>query len=186
MISERGYADAAQELFCDIAAIKAVASVESSGDGMLKNGQPKILFEAHEFSKRTNNQYDVTHPRISSPKWNKKLYIGGEGEHFRLKAAIALDREAALLSTSWGKFQIMGYNYELCGFKSLQSFVNAMYESEDAQLAAFVKFIKSNKRMHQALQSRRWATFARAYNGPGYMANSYDVKLEQAYKRFLN
>jgi hypothetical protein len=186
MITERDYIDAAQELGCEVAAVKAVADVESSGDAFLPNGEPKILFEAHHFSRLTNHEFDVTHARISSKKWNRKLYIGGAAEHFRLQQAVALNREAALQSASWGMFQIMGFNWKACGFKNVQQFVNAMCKDESSQFKAFVGFVKSDKGMLTALQKKKWAAFAEAYNGPGYKENKYDVKLEQAYKRHIH
>lgn len=185
-LSERDYVDAAQALGCEVAAIKAVALVESSGSGMLPSGEPKILFEAHHFSRLTQGKYDVTHPRISSPTWNKKLYSGGAAEHFRLQQASKLDRKAALMSASWGMFQIMGFNWKACGYGNLQQFINAMYSGAAGQLKAFVGFIKSNPTLLNAIQKKKWKAFAKAYNGPGYAANSYDVKIEQAYKSFLH
>lgn len=186
MISERDYIDAAQELDCEVNAIKAVAQVEANGKAFLADGQPKILFEAHHFSRLTDHKYDATHPRISSKKRNSNLYIGGSKEHFRLQQAIKLDRNAALQSTSWGMFQIMGFNYKHCGFVSIQQFINAMYKDESAQFKAFVQFVKSDRGLLVALQKKKWAAFAKGYNGPSYKANKYDVRLEQAYKAFLH
>ncbi|MFO6076311.1 N-acetylmuramidase domain-containing protein, partial [Pseudomonas aeruginosa] len=37
--------------------------------------------------------------------------------------------------------------------------------------------------LHKALKARKWADFARLYNGPDYKRNLYDVKLEHAYKQ---
>lgn len=186
-ISERDYIDAAQELECEVSAIKAVADVESSGDAILPNGQPKILFEAHHFSRLTNGKYDITYPRLSSPTWNKALYIGGTGEHKRLQQATMLDRDAALQATSWGMFQIMGFNYKRCGYYQIQDFINVIYnQGELGQLKIFIRFIKSDPKLLSALQKKRWVLFAKYYNGAGYKANNYDVKLEQAYKRFLH
>lgn len=184
-LSERDFIDAAQELEVELPTIRAVDEVESRGEGFLPNGQPKILFEAHWFHKFTKGKYDITHPRLSSKEWNKKLYMGGTGEHGRLLAATKLDRESALLSTSWGRFQIMGFNYKDCGFRTLQEFINAMYSGEREQLLAFVQLIKTWK-LQVALQKKQWAKFAEKYNGPGYKANKYDIKLEQAYKRYLS
>ena len=48
-LSELDYQDIAKELGCKVAAIKAVADVESSGDVFFSNGKPKILYEAHIF-----------------------------------------------------------------------------------------------------------------------------------------
>jgi hypothetical protein len=90
---------------------------------------------------------------------------------------------AALKSASWGKFQIIGFNHAAAGFKELQAFVNAMYRSEGAQLDAFVAFVLHEK-LDDELRERRWADFARRYNGPGFKANAYDTKLAKAFAHF--
>ena len=174
---------AAGALNCETACIKAVAQVESSGGGFLKSNRPKILFEAHIFSKRTHRKHDKDHADISSKTWNQSLYKGGEKEYERLEVAMGLDGLAALESASWGRFQIMGFNHAACGYKTVMGFVRAMYESEGKQLDAFVSFLQTSK-LAAALREKRWADFARGYNGPGYAINKYDVKLKAAYEKF--
>jgi len=49
MISENQFSTSAKSLNVEVASIKAVAEVESSGDGFLADGKPKILFEPHIF-----------------------------------------------------------------------------------------------------------------------------------------
>lgn len=183
-ISGVDYKVAADLLGVDTAVIKAVAHVEALGSGFLPDGRPKILFEAHIFSKKTGGKFDKTHPHISSPRWNRSLYKGGAKEYERLDEAKKLNLEAAYLSTSWGKFQIMGFNYSYCGYGNVFDFVEDMYRSEKYHLIAFVKFIKANNAMYQALKNLNWAAFARAYNGPGYKQNNYDKKLADAYQSF--
>lgn len=180
MLSEADYKRAADTLGCEVAAIKAVDRVEAAGSGFLVNGQPKILFEAHIFGRLTGSEFHRSHPHLSSPTWDKSLYQGGAREHARLEEAVSLDRTAALMSASWGRFQILGSNWRECGFPNLQAFVNAMYESEAAHLDAFVAFVKK-RGLADELQRKDWAGFARGYNGPGYKNNRYDQKLEQAY-----
>ncbi|MCJ2012728.1 N-acetylmuramidase family protein [Methylobacterium sp. J-076] len=177
------FASAAKELGCDVAAIQAVTEVESKGDGFFPSNRPKILFEAHIFSKRTFHVYDSTFPDISSKKWNKGLYKGGEAEYDRLTKAMALDRVAALQSASWGMFQIMGFNAKACGFGTVEDMVAAMFESQSKQLEAFVKFIKSSK-LVSSIKSKDWKAFAVGYNGPAYADNKYDIKLANAYAKF--
>lgn len=171
---------AAFTLGCDVRAIKAVCKVEAPRGGFLQSGEPAILFERHIFSRLTNRRYDVSVPDLSSK--NPGGYSGGQAEHKRLARAAALDRDAALKSASWGKFQILGLNFKQAGFQTLQQFINAMYASERTQLEAFVAFIKSNVRLLMALRNKDWQTFARIYNGPNYAINSYDTKLAAAYK----
>jgi hypothetical protein len=181
-LSEEDFKHAAKMLNCEVACIKAVTEVESAGSGFFASGNPKILYEAHKFSKLTQHKYDSSNPDISSLKWNKALYAGGEKEFNRLKKAIAIDAHAAIQSASWGRFQIMGENYKMCGHTSPESFVEAMYETEGKHLEAFVGFVKSAK-LDSALRNKNWAAFARGYNGEGYAQNHYDTKLAAAYKK---
>lgn len=186
-VSEADYAAVAHQLGVDPAAIKAVAEVESSGSGFLPSGKPKILFEAHIFSQLTHHKYDGSHPNISSPSWNRALYgAGGEHQWARFEEAYKLDPQAAMQAASWGRFQIMGFNYKAAGFHDVQSFVNAMKHGEADQLKAFASFIESNPAMHHALQRHDWAAFARAYNGAGYAQNQYDTKIAAAYRHYAH
>lgn len=181
VLSESDLVAAAEELGVPVAVIKAVCEVEAPRGGFQANGEPVILFERHLFSRYTHGKWDASQPDISNPK------PGGYGasisQHTRLARAAKLDRQAALKAASWGKFQILGVNHKQAGHKTLQSFINAMYESEAAQLDAFVAFIKADKRLLDALRERDWAAFARVYNGPNYAINRYDEKLAAAYAK---
>jgi len=94
-----------------------------------------------------------------------------------------INKDAALSSASWGKFQIMGFNHGLAGFPELGNFIAAMHIDEDQHLLAFVNFVK-NKNLVDELQRKDWAGFALGYNGAGYKANKYDEKLQAAYNKF--
>lgn len=174
---------AANRLRSDVAAIRAVCEVEAPKGGFFPDGTPTTLFEGHKFHAFTGGRFSESHPEISYERWTSEHYGDWQREKERLAEAIALDRRAALMSASWGKFQIMGFNHAAAGFPEIQKFVNAMYESEGAQLDAFVAFVL-HERLDDELRERRWADFARRYNGPGYKKNRYDVKLAQAFERF--
>lgn len=182
-LSEADWQRAARTLGVDVAAIKAVAEVEAPRTGFLADGRPRILFEAHQFSDRTGGRFDSSHPGISSARWNRDLYQGGAAEYTRLTEAMALNGDAALQSASWGRFQIMGFNHQAAGYASVRDFVAAMYQNEGRQLDAFVTFIQADPAMHRALRNHDWASFAAAYNGPGYAANQYDTRMAEAYAR---
>lgn len=181
-LSELGFYRAAQQLQCEEACVRAVVEVESVGSGFLESGRPKILFEAHHFGRLTQYHF-MQYKDISTKKWTRCLYRGGEEEYSRLEKAMTLDRSAALQSASWGLFQIMGFNFKECGFNSVDEFVERMYVSEDEHLNAFVNLIKSWN-IASALRDNQWSAFARVYNGPGYAKNQYHIKLANAYKRF--
>src|SRR5262249_43268170 len=104
-------------------------------------------------------------------------------QYDRLIEAMACDRTAALASASWGRFQVMGFNYGLTGFSSVDNMVTRMYESEGQHLKAFINYVK-NTRGLAAAREHRWADFAYGYNGPDYRKNDYDGQLRRAYDSF--
>ena len=180
-ITGEDYARAAERLGCDPCAIEAVASVESAGSGFNPDDSPKTLFEGHVFHRLTQGRFDASSQTLSYPKWTREHYgRTWQDEAYRLSMAMALDPVAAMQATSWGRFQLMGFNYDACGFPDVQTFVAAMKESERWQLDAFVSYIIS-RNLADELRDQRWADLARAYNGPGFAANHYDERMEKAF-----
>ena len=167
--------------------LRAVWQVESKGNGFLPCGRTKILCEGHVFWRQLKargknpSEYAKTHPTLVYPKWTARHYRGGEKEYERLEKAMAIDRKAALRSTMWGAFQILGANYKLCGFSDAESFVKAQ-KSKEGQLRAFIKFLRA-RNLVDPLRKKDWQHFARVYNGPGYARYGYDKKLAKAYAR---
>lgn len=182
-LTDADIARAASLLGCEPAMIRAVAAVESAGDGFLPDNRPKILFEAHVFSRLTGHVFDESHPGISSRTWNRALYKGGKAEYDRLAEAVRLNRDAALQSASWGKFQLMGFNWRRCGFESLQDFVDAMGKSEGEHLTAFCHFVKSQG-LDDELRRGDLVGFSAVFNGPSYALNEYPTRLARALENF--
>lgn len=179
-LAHRDYVVAAKQYSVEIAALKAVVEVESAGRAFDKDGKPVILFEAHWFSYYTKGKYDGQYPRISSAKWNRSLYKVGKAEWDRFYQAAGLDNKAALLSTSWGLGQVMGFNYKNVGYRTVEEYVSATSFSASNQLDIMLRFI-AGQGLIEALQKKDWAKFAYVYNGEGYKANDYDGKLSRAY-----
>lgn len=183
-LKEEDYVWAAHELQCEVAAIKAVSQTESRGSGFYANGEPTILFEAHVFSRFTGRKFDATHPHISAQPWGKAPYGPSSAQHRRLQEAVTLNRDAALASCSWGKFQLMGFEWKMNGYDSLQHMISCMYRSERDHLEGFVNFIKNKKGLQPALINKDWPRFAYLYNGKGYKKNKYDEKMAYWYSKF--
>jgi hypothetical protein len=187
-LTEQQFQKAAKLINAEVAAVKAVNEVESSGTGFLKDGRPKILFEGHIFWKQLlkkaidPKKKQKGNEDILFPVWDKTKYKGKEAEYIRLEKAKKIDESCALESASYGAFQIMGYHFKRCGFNSVQEFVAAQL-SEEQQLAAFICFIK-DQHLDVNLRHLDWAGFALGYNGKGYHMNQYDTKLMNAYKKF--
>ncbi|MBV9889428.1 MAG: N-acetylmuramidase family protein [Rhizobacter sp.] len=181
-LSDADYGRAAAALGAEIAAVQAVADVETSGNAFDDHGRPRILFERHYFHRLTAGRFGATHAAISDAT------AGGYGkfseQYGKLEEAYGLDADAALRSASWGRFQIMGDNCKAAGFASVREFVIALTQSEAAHLDAFVAFVGSDRGMAEALRTKDWASFARRYNGSGYAKNDYDNKIKQSYDRF--
>lgn len=180
--------NAAALIGVDPCAVRAVVEVESGGNGFLSDGRPKILFEGHVFWKELQKRgidpapLAPKHPNIIYPKWDKSQYKGGSAEYERLNTAALVNKDAAMCSASWGLFQIMGFNHRVCGFDTVQAFVDAQKESEAKQLESFCAFMRSEG-LVLFLLGQDWVGFARRYNGSGYAQNQYDVKLRKAYER---
>jgi hypothetical protein len=183
------YLEAAQRLKCSEAQIKAFAELESGGSGFSKNGRPKILFEAHYFSRLTKRRYDRSHPSISSRRWNRKLYARHmPGRYQRLAQAVSLDVNAGFSSASWGKFQIMGAHWKSLGYESAWDFVRSQVESEKNHLDAFVRYIEENGLAHKLRACRAndptsCIPVVKSYNGPAFRKNRYHTKLARAIAR---
>lgn len=183
-ISEAEYMDAAEAIGCSVAAIKAVAQVESRGSGFDREGRPKILFERHWFRRLTKRQYDESHPHLSfrylKPRDNPS-YRKDQWELMR--EAASLDPSAAIQSASWGRFQIMGFNYRLCACKTPEQFARRMFESASQHLLLFCAFLQA-KGLNRALAALDFEAFATGYNGPDHASNNYVKKLSREFDRF--
>jgi len=194
-LSEHDLQDFAHRYGVELASIKAVNEVESSGKGFLVDGRPKILFEGHIFWKELNAR-GLKPETLSNPSnsdvlyknWTRVHYLSGVKEYTRLEKAATLIsdprvREAALASASWGSYQIMGFHAVKLGYSSVGVFVEEMKKHERNQLDAFGKYI-STFRCLVHLKSKDWAKFAKCYNGPGFAQNKYDEKLSKAYIKY--
>ncbi len=163
------------------AEIETFLDVETKGRGFDSADRPIILFERHWFHKLTKGKYDASHPDISNSKPGG--YGSSASQYNRFTEAYALDPQAAMKSASWGLGQVMGYNYALAGYESVDAFVDAMKESEGKQLDAAIEFVLHNH-LDDELRNHNWAGFAKGYNGGNYRINNYDQKLATAFAKF--
>lgn len=179
---------AAAKLDVPMATIRAVNEVESRGQGFLPDGRPVILFERHVFYKQLKKHgvdpapIAAKYPGLCNPEPGG--YRGGAAEEARLEQAKQIHLQAAYESASWGAFQVMGYHWQALGYVSVIDFVKQMHESEGAHLDCFVRYVLHVPGLAAALKARKWATFAKGYNGPGYARNLYDAKLARAYDKY--
>ena len=79
----------------------------------------------------------------------------------------------------------MGANYTNCGHANVKEMIKDAFKSEKEHLKQFVNFVIYDKKLLSAIQQKKWANFAKGYNGPAYADNAYDVKMETAYNHFV-
>ncbi|MGO4704070.1 N-acetylmuramidase domain-containing protein [Dyella sp. 2RAB6] len=185
-LSQQDIASAADHLGCEVATLQAVIEVESPHGGFLPDGRVVILFERHVFWRRlvAAGLDPVT---LGAPasilSQQRGGYLGGAAEYMRLAQATAIAHEPAMEACSWGRFQIMGYHAETLGYASASHTAAAFATGEAEHLRAFVRFVQADPELHKALRGRKWAAFAKRYNGPAYADHLYDAKLARAYAR---
>jgi len=176
---------AAADLEVDVALVRAFAEVESGGAGFVK-GRLKIAYEGHIFRALTKSKYDRDYPELSCLYRDQRCHYHDSRQEEAWKAlkdAGTLDPIVALQSCSWGRWQIMGFNYELCGYNDVVQFVKAMNEGENRQLDALVAFCRNTKGLLKAMQDKNFEEMAILYNGPD-KAQEYAPKLKNAYNKY--
>ncbi len=158
--------------------IHAVLDVESKGYGFDKNGVIH-LFEEHIFYRQLPKplRQAAVDKGLAYPRWRKNY----NHNHATFLQAYKYHPEAALMACSWGLGQVMGFNFRLAGYDTVQQMVADFAEGEAAQLEAMIEFIKSAN-LDDELRTHDWAGFARGYNGKGYRKNRYDTRLRARYQ----
>lgn len=210
-VNDDAFATAAASLGVPESYVRAIAQVETNGDSFLPDGRTKILFERHKFyfylpQQLAGDPSAVAHitqklgipattsiPSILAEMTKQQNgicnpvqggYSGGGAEWDRLNLAMDYNVEAGAMSASYGGFQLMGFNYKLCGYTSARAMMLDLAGSESKQFLAVVSFIKNNPNLLKAVRAADWASFASGYNGSNYKSNNYDTKLANAVKAF--
>ncbi|CDG77662.1 N-acetylmuramidase family protein [Acinetobacter baumannii] len=192
-LKDSDYVTAAKRLKVSELAIRVFGATEGRGLGFLKNGKAKILFERHRMyfylaqfkGKAFANAQMKASPSIVNTVSGG--YKGNEAEYTRLRLAQNIHPESALMSCSWGQFQIMGENWKELGYQSVFDFVEQMQTSESLQLEAFIRFIEwktgtvNEKKVSllDALRAEDWPTVFSLYNGPNYKKLGYQAKFQR-------
>jgi hypothetical protein len=143
----------------------AVFFVESQTAYDPRTGLVIIRFEPHIFRRKARQE----------ASWSR----GGQQAEWRnLAGAFELDPDAALLSTSYGLPQLMGFNWQVTRHPSVRAMVLAFQDSCEEQVAGFFDFVEQNGLIGSILNGD-WRGFTRRYNGPGNV-EAYSRRLIRA------
>lgn len=178
------YQRAAAHLRVPVPHVMAMSAVESSGetfwvlDGRL---EVPVRFEAHWFGKLTGYRFNASHPELSCRSWDPDLAARTRaGAWDQVRRARALDPNAADQATSWGGFQVMGFNWKRLGYPGIGEFVASMSANgDDGQMDAFTRYVDADDTLQHALRVGDWETVETLYNGGGH-GGAYARKLRAA------
>lgn len=174
--------------------IHALIDVESSGSGFDYMGRPKMLFEPHRFFRNLQgkpSKLDAAIRRgLAYKNWGEQPYP--RDSYPRIKEAIKIDETAALMSASWGLLQILGENYAMVGYASVQDMVRDFMADEDKHLEAMIRFVMAagidddlralEQAKTRADRLRIAHVIARVYNGPKYAKHRYHIRIVDQYE----
>lgn len=185
-LTEEDFAEVAESLGVEVAAIKAVVEIEAgrAHEGFASPGHPLINFDLtmfRRFAQRRGvnlSKYSKSHAVVFNSHRGSQ-----ERARRRLDAARTINPHAAIEGTFWGMFQIGGFNWKKCGCSSIEEFEERMSRSERDQLDMFAEFIK-NAGLLKHLQNKNWTAFSRGYNGPSYARRGYHTRMAAAYNKY--
>jgi hypothetical protein len=157
--------------------LRAIRQVESGASPRA------VRFEPHVFHRpsMTGGRYRAQVP-YTPGEGRAASSVRSETERAAFERARRLDAAAAVKSTSWGSYQVLGDK------------LIRLYGTPDAGVAAFdadpvtvsdrllVAWMKSRPAAVAAARAGDFAGFARLYNGPAYYVRHYDQRLATAFR----
>ncbi|MCB1712378.1 MAG: DUF3380 domain-containing protein, partial [Candidatus Riesia sp.] len=126
--------------------LQALVNIESGGSGFI-NGRLLIRTEAHLLIKWEPklNQFFTVDPNEPYVKhyFNSKLYHGNQNKEWEaFDFARSRNKDVAYRATSYGKYQILGDNYNKLGFNTPEQLFLYLSESEENQDKVFFKYLE--------------------------------------------
>jgi hypothetical protein len=184
--TEDDFMHISERLGIDAATLGALLDVEAPAvaPAFTADGRLSIVFERRVFSRLTNHRFDTSHPAISDPRFDVRQYPREQAERWKLfEEAFALDADAAMKATSWGRFSILGESHAASGFQTVGELVSFLSESEPNQYEAVLLGFIVGRNLGGPLQRHDWDAFSLGYSGRGPVARQHADRLKQAYER---
>ena len=190
-INDNDYATTAKDLGVEKEVLMAIASQESKHTSFKAVKQATILFERHKMYrlliKKGNTKASVDALSKKYPSIVNED-SGGHNDmtsYEKLKIAKSIDYDCAIQSCSWGKFQVMGFNYANL-YSSPRELEKAMNMCELQQFKYFVSYLKNTSGMVDALKNKNWERIATLYNGPNWKNQNpeYANNIKRYYNQF--
>jgi hypothetical protein len=175
-LTYEGLVLAMKALGVDPLVAKAVMKVESGGrsEAAEAAGRMTIRFEPHVFYRYA--KVAILLPGMSNVSDGRSRRGGQDDEYDALAKALAIDARGAYESISMGLFQIMGFNFKVCGYSSAAEMFEALSTSVGSQYASFGRFMVgyAGGGLLQAMRAKDWPTFGKLYNGTASAGPIYE------------
>jgi len=124
------------------------------------------------------NDLSASEPKIVHTYQSGYSYGTEQAQYERFLRASEIDKEIAIKSCSWGKFQVMG-EYFARLYKSSDELVEAQNYCALQHLQYFKIFLTKEKNMLEPMRQKNWLTIAKKYNGENQIG--YDINISNAY-----
>lgn len=182
--SEASIAVMAAELGVPYFRLRGVIEVEAPRGPFDREGRPAMLFEPFHFYRRipTSKQGEALDAGVAMTRQPRRGEYPDDS-YPKLARALEIDAKAALESCSWGRGQVMGFNFKDAGYPNVFAMVEAFKRSESEQLRGMVSFIKA-KGLVGALKAGNEHAFAKGYNGKNYAMLGYHTKIAAAWAKW--
>jgi hypothetical protein len=167
------YQRVAADLDFTPAQVRAFAVVESDEKPFTPSGAPLPRLEVHHWKKhrvadRASIAFDTAlNYRNLDARW----------EQFERMRKV--NETAAILSHSFGLFQIVGFNFQLCSCADPATFLTEMM-TVDGQFKMFKRFMLRSPALLSAVRRNLPEQIGFHYNGPQYKRHKYDVRWASA------
>lgn len=180
--------EAARLAGMETAALLAFIEVETAGRGFDNLNRPKMLRETHILFRELGpsaKRDAAVKAGLANKSWVRNY---SNDSYPDLERMIAIDKNAALRSCSWGLPQILGNNCKTAGFADAESMVKAMMQGEREQLLAMVTLLKAwgipaMLAGKDLTKPDNWRQVVSKYNGKNYEVNNYHTKAAAAYRK---
>lgn len=192
-ISDSHYTKEANRLGVETAIMQAIAKQESKRNSFWEEGQATILFERHKMWKYLRDDAGKTDSELEELKQKYPDIVnnnsGGYGtyadQYEKLSTAKEIDYTSALKSCSWGKFQVMGFNYAVA-YDTPEEMEKAVNTCELQQFKFFIGYLENTSGLIQAMKDKDWEKIAEKYNGASWETYNpeYASNIETYYNEF--
>jgi hypothetical protein len=164
-----------KELDIKPACIRAIAVVETNEKPFAGPGAPVVRFEAHHWKKYRDQ---ASHAVAFDKHKNARDLVQRWDDFCAMRRA---NEVAAILSHSFGMFQIMGFNYKACYCADPVAFLKEQMTVE-GQFKMLKRLILSSPPLLSALRRQDPREVALHYNGRAYEKNKYHINWAAASK----